>query len=263
MPQSRKSFSKVLLLEDHSGWRMRLARIIQAAGIKVVTAKNKDSAQHRLGIDGSIDVIVTDVFIDGEVTAAQEICQAANCMGIPIIAISGPASRETVARLFAEFGVFAFLGKSEFDGDKLILEIRKALRSNSRGQRRAIAVEEVVMGDKYTAQNVLALGKNAHADHNTWNQLWTDIRDRIEFESLASELKILRDELKSTASLTPAADITIGHVAEAEQCALRKDGEGTLKALSQVGKWALDTATKIGTDVASKVIQTAILGPQS
>jgi hypothetical protein len=53
-------------------------------------------------------------------------------------------------------------------------------------------------------------------------------------------------------------DQAIASVGAAESAAKKQDGSGALQHLKAAGKWALDIATKIGTTVAAKAIQTAI-----
>ena len=52
--------------------------------------------------------------------------------------------------------------------------------------------------------------------------------------------------------------MAIGNVAMAEKAAKEGDGPKALEYLKAAGKWALDTATKIGSSVASAAITKAI-----
>lgn len=56
-------------------------------------------------------------------------------------------------------------------------------------------------------------------------------------------------------------DKAVASIGSAEVAAKNNDGEGVLKHLKAAGKWTLDTATKIGTQVAVKAIENAIKLP--
>jgi hypothetical protein len=71
---------------------------------------------------------------------------------------------------------------------------------------------------------------------------------------LANELALLRQEMKKEA-IESEQDIAVSEVAKAEQAAKSGDGSKTLQHLRSAGKWALDTATKIGTSLAVEVIK--------
>lgn len=50
-------------------------------------------------------------------------------------------------------------------------------------------------------------------------------------------------------------------MAMAEDEAKAKNGPKMIEYLKKGGKWTLDTATEIGTNVAAEVIKKALLGP--
>ena len=58
-----------------------------------------------------------------------------------------------------------------------------------------------------------------------------------------------------------AKEVAVGQPAAAESAAKKGDTEGSLKYLKAAGKWTLDTATKIVTQVAVKAIESAIKAP--
>lgn len=121
-----------------------------------------------------------------------------------------------------------------------------------------------VSSDQFNISNVSgqigAIGANAKAEGNTFSQAWTQATSGIELPALASELSLLRAELRKVAT-DIEHDKAVASIGSAEVAAKNNDGEGVLKHLKAAGKWALDTATKIGTQVAAKAIENAIKLP--
>jgi uncharacterized protein YjbI with pentapeptide repeats len=114
---------------------------------------------------------------------------------------------------------------------------------------------ETIMGDKYEISGqVGAVGKNARADHNTFNQLWNQSKDSIDLAKLAEELAQLRTALKQEA-VEVEHDVAVGEVGQALIEAKAGNGSKVMGHLKAAGKWAFDTATKIGTSVAADVIK--------
>jgi hypothetical protein len=109
----------------------------------------------------------------------------------------------------------------------------------------------------YVSGQVGAVGPNANAEGNTFIQQWTQTASSIDLQALATELALLRTELRKYAH-DIEHDQALASVASAEAAAKQSDGPTTLKHLKSAGKWALDTATKIGTTVAAKAIQSAL-----
>ena len=118
-----------------------------------------------------------------------------------------------------------------------------------------------VSSDQFNISNVSgqigAIGANAKAEGNTFAQTWTHAAAGIELPALASELALLRAELRKLAT-DVEHDQAVANIGSAEVAAKKNDGEGTFRYLKAAGKWALDTATKIGTQVAVKAIEGAI-----
>ncbi|WP_435120275.1 hypothetical protein [Amycolatopsis thermoflava] len=120
------------------------------------------------------------------------------------------------------------------------------------------AAMEVVMGDKYEVSGQAgAVGRNARAKNMTFQQLWQGEGARLDLPRLASELEILRLELKRQAT-TREHDAAVAEVGAAAEAAERGDGPETLSRLQRAGKWALGAATAIGTGVAAAAIKVAI-----
>lgn len=118
--------------------------------------------------------------------------------------------------------------------------------------------KELSVGDQYNISGQAgAVGPNAHAAHNTFNHAHQQVAAGIDLLALASELASLRASMRKEAA-DVEHDRAIASIGEAETAARKQDGAGTIAHLKAAGKWALDTATKIGTTVAAKAIEKAI-----
>ncbi len=122
---------------------------------------------------------------------------------------------------------------------------------------RSTIVQEITMGDRYTAGQVGAQGPGAHAHDMTFNQIWAQSQDRIDLGALAGDLASLRGHLRNEAS-APEHDSAIGAVANAEIAAKAGDGPGALAWLAKAGQWAFDNASKIGVGVATAALKAAL-----
>lgn len=118
--------------------------------------------------------------------------------------------------------------------------------------------KEISMGDKYNVSGqVGAIGPNAKAENNTFNQVFQQAAANIDLFALAAELASLRNSMRQQATEIEH-DQAIACIGAAESAARKQDGAGALGHLKSAGKWAFDVATKIGTTIAAKAIQTAI-----
>ena len=79
----------------------------------------------------------------------------------------------------------------------------------------------------------------------------------------AEELARIRKVLAVKAIDDPEYAIQVGAVAEAEKAAKEGDERKVLSYLAKVGRSVLSVAKAIGTDVAEKFIERAVLGPGS
>ena len=152
----------------------------------------------------------------------------------------------------------------EFDQDSQVDAYAQEL-SNIREPRgeystetRNTIIREVRLGDTYNATGQSgAVGRNATASGNTFNQIWRQHGGSIDLEKLAGELETLRSEMRSKAS-TADHDIAIGSIAAAQSSAEHRDGPAALSHLKNAGRWALEVGTKIGTNVATAAIKSAL-----
>jgi hypothetical protein len=109
-------------------------------------------------------------------------------------------------------------------------------------------------GDQYIYHGPIgAIGREAVGTVNTFQQCWQRIEPEVDLEKLATELALLRSELAKSA-VTREAIVELGRLAEAEGEAQSSNGAGVMKALSRIGKAVWETAERIGTDLAAKVI---------
>jgi hypothetical protein len=116
-----------------------------------------------------------------------------------------------------------------------------------------------VEGSKYINKGqVGAMGDNAHADHMTFNQTVNNTSESLDLVALAAELAQLRMAIKNKQDSSPQADVAIGEIAKAEIAAGEKDESGVRQHMKAAGKYALDTATTIGTTLAAEVLKKAI-----
>ncbi len=117
-----------------------------------------------------------------------------------------------------------------------------------------ILTQEIYMDSKYkiTGGNIGAVGDKAQA-HNVV-QVSNQTLGSIDMTNLASDLARLRAEARREAT-EPEHDIAVSEIAKAEKAARVGLSSKVVEHLKAAGKWALDVATKIGTDVAIEAIK--------
>lgn len=118
-------------------------------------------------------------------------------------------------------------------------------------------VERMHMGDSYSATQVGAMGPGARASNMTFQQVWNQVQGTIDLPQLARELAAIEGVLRSEAN-EPEHETAIGAIAAAGMAAKQGDGAKTLAYLKKAGSWALDAATKIGTDIAAAAIKSSM-----
>jgi len=116
----------------------------------------------------------------------------------------------------------------------------------------------IVLGKGRFTADVVAVGYKARAQSTVEQQHFSD----VDLQLLTSELGRLRramiQEAAATESSEPDQAIAISAVASAEKSAKAGDAPATLNHLKSAGKWAWDTATKIGVSVAAKALEGAL-----
>jgi uncharacterized protein YjbI with pentapeptide repeats len=116
----------------------------------------------------------------------------------------------------------------------------------------------VEMGDRYNIPGQAgAVGPNAHAHDNTFNQLQqigSRIAESMDLTALASELETLRQALKKEAT-TEEHGVAVADSGTAKRAAEAKDSAKLAESLKSAGKWALDVAKEIGVSLATEAIK--------
>ena len=116
----------------------------------------------------------------------------------------------------------------------------------------------VVSGKGKLTADVIAVGYKARAQNTVQQEHFSE----IDLHLLTSELGRLRrammQEAVTAESSEPDQAIAISAVANAEKSAKAGDAPATLSHLKSAGKWAWDTATKIGVSVAAKALEGAL-----
>jgi hypothetical protein len=118
-------------------------------------------------------------------------------------------------------------------------------------------VEELHMGDNYSTGQAGAMGPGAQASNMTFQQMWYQVQGSVDLLELARELGNLQTAMRSKAR-EPEDEIAIGAIAAAEAAAKQGNGAKALEYLQKAGVWALDIATKVGTEVAVAAMKSAM-----
>lgn len=80
---------------------------------------------------------------------------------------------------------------------------------------------------------------------------------QFNFEQLEKEISKLHQEMKKLAQ-TDEHEIAVGEILKAKKAAKEKNKEKVYENLKSAGKWALDTATKIGTPLLIEIFKIAL-----
>jgi hypothetical protein len=171
------------------------------------------------------------------------------------------------ARRLAEYLLTAFSGhhlsqKAALEGLRTGLEISGRLNPATIEVKPQFNVEMNPLSDNYQAQQAGAMGPNATAHHNVFQQVWNQSSDSIDLAKLADELSELRKAMRGCAEEADH-DEAIGAIASAEKAARQQDGATVMARLKEAGSWALDVAKDVGKAVAAEAIKAAILPPGS
>ena len=117
--------------------------------------------------------------------------------------------------------------------------------------------EFIKMGDTYNVKQAGSVGPNSQANNNTFQQVNHEVQTNIDFDDLLTELQVLKEKLKDSAS--SASDFAaISEVVKAEEAAKLKDSKSVIQHLGSAGKWVYEVAKGIGTDIISDIIQKQI-----
>ena len=111
--------------------------------------------------------------------------------------------------------------------------------------------------NSYKTERAGAVGPGSHAEHTTFNEFQGNHLGGIDLATLTAELGQLKTAMQAKASGT-AQYAALAAVSEAEDAAKASDTPTLISKLKAAGKWAFDTATQIGVNVAAKAIGVAI-----
>jgi hypothetical protein len=104
-----------------------------------------------------------------------------------------------------------------------------------------------------------AVGSQAKAEHNTFNQANYNLPENLDYGQLSSELEALKNTMKDKAE-TADDYLALAEVINAKQAASDKDGNKVVQKLLGAGKWAFETAKEIGVGVVVELINKQIKG---
>jgi len=113
-----------------------------------------------------------------------------------------------------------------------------------------------IMENKYKIENsqVAAIGDNAKADNNQFQQTNYTIPKDLDYDKLINELNELKNHVASQEDLQHKDD-AITNIEEAKKEAANKNGNGVVKYLKMGGTWLFETATKIGISVVTELLK--------
>jgi hypothetical protein len=114
----------------------------------------------------------------------------------------------------------------------------------------------ITMNENYNISNsqVGAVGSHAHSDNNSFQQIDHQFSDSFDYLKLEKELTLLKETMKLKAKTSEDFE-AVQHVAKAEELAIEHDGSNALKYLKAAGKWAFDTATKVGVNLVCELLK--------
>jgi len=145
------------------------------------------------------------------------------------------------------------LAESGRNGD----DWKELLSESERVKVQQFFIGSIRMGDNYSAWQAGAMGPNAQATGNTFQQIGKQSQGSVDLRALADELHLLQLAMRSEES-APTHHEAIEEVATAQKAAIEGEAAKVLEHLRNAGKWALDVSTKIGVGVAEAMLKTAL-----
>ena len=126
-PMSQSKPGTIMIVEDHSGVRDQMQKVLERAGYATIAAKNGNEALAELE-KTPVDLILLDIImpeLDG-FALLRRIRKMPRREDTPVIVLSA-ASNTTSIALAAKLGVKAFLPKATFSGPELLDQIKQHL----------------------------------------------------------------------------------------------------------------------------------------
>ena len=122
-------------MEDDAGWRSILVELLSDAGYRPRACPSYGEALGLLRRE-KFELAVVDLSLASSTTPAGapagnrdgfEVLRGTKSAGIPTVVVSGLATPADIERLYAEFGIFAYLEKQQFERGAFAATAREAL----------------------------------------------------------------------------------------------------------------------------------------
>ena len=122
-------------MEDDAGWRSILVELLSDAGYRPRACPSYGEALGLLRRE-KFELAVVDLSLASSTTPAGapagnrdgfEVLRGTKSAGIPTVVVSGLATPADIERLYAEFGIFAYLEKQQFEREAFAATAREAL----------------------------------------------------------------------------------------------------------------------------------------
>ena len=132
---ARQTATQILVVEDDAGWRSILVELLSDAGYRPRACPSYGEALGLLRRE-KFELAVVDLSLASSTTPAGapagnrdgfEVLRGTKSAGIPTVVVSGLATPADVERLYAEFGIFAYLEKQQFERGAFAATAREAL----------------------------------------------------------------------------------------------------------------------------------------
>lgn len=116
---------------------------------------------------------------------------------------------------------------------------------------------DITVGDKYVNNGQAGVvGSGITIANSSFNQVWNDYAETIDYEKLYEELDVLKKHIMGIAK-TPEEQVEIGYIAEAQISCKSQLREQLFDKLKKIGKWVFDRACSIGVNVVVDAIKVA------
>ena len=129
---ARQTATQILVVEDDAGWRSILSELLSDAGYRPRACPSYGEALGLLRRE-KFELAVVDLSLASSTRSRRgnrdgfEVLRGTKTAGIPTIVVSGLATPADIERLYAEFGIFAYLEKQQFERGAFAATAREAL----------------------------------------------------------------------------------------------------------------------------------------
>ena len=134
---ARLSAPQILVVEDDAGWRGILSELLSDAGYRPRACPSYGEALGLLRRE-KFELAVVDLSLASSTTPTGnrdgfEVLRETQSAGVPTVVVSGLATPGDIERLYAEFGIFAYLEKQQFEREAFAATARDALAAGQAG----------------------------------------------------------------------------------------------------------------------------------